>query len=877
MTKIKTNLIKLCALVFSVCLTFAVATIPSKVSAEETASFAIEQEASIRVATGDVAGGLRFTTNVNSAWLENYKGSEITFGTLIFPAGNSVNNDLSVKENVEALKAVDIGARKEEVTEDFTFHASLVFDDAEISGIIENMGGTADEDTLNKVKYNLFAMDFTAVAYAEVNGAVIYTAPYTTSMLKTAAMKYEADNTNDVAKGYLGEVEISTVTANTVVAGEIVTVDDVVDYVATSSTKLAIGNQTVSVTAGENINVAPSQLGDNGGSVYVFDQGKTTIIKVVKKQEVLDGGVVDYSAHNGKIYVTLGTNLVEKVSFEGVDYKVGDTVGDEGETFIKTQTDEGVDSFVGIRGKISSSDTLPGVAYTVKVKGTANAEKTISYKDFYIETEDLIYKVNGIKYWTSVIETPDDLKFALNRDYGYNSGKSSRVSEKGVIYTVNSSRERGYNIGFYRLHNNLDMLVDGAYVNWSFATTATQSETYNGGFAGYFDGFGYSIKNYKVENLYGLFGKLASTYSAPAQADSVNGPMIKNFALIDVITNTAYPALSYGPDKNEATATRFPTVSNVYVKYSDDVEGVAGIIRNPSKNALKLNNVFVEYNGSVGMYKVAGENKEINGYNLYNQDRMPEGFDEEPYFLDLYPTSKQNHFGGVLFGALELVTTTPSNITNVVVKSQLPIAHFTRSDHPGYQIVYAKANATSVIIKENRYLGGGLTSETNSGYTFAHTFGYASNETKGRILTVIGVNPGITSDLAGGKTLGTYSSQAGSYCPECGLASLTDSKGKACTRTPECTGIMITTSTWYQDLWSSPAAYVWTVHDLTNSADYKTIYSAGNGVIKFSGVKKYNNEEHMKQDTANNSFSSFASSPYWSVDGGVITWVGAQA
>ena len=80
MSKLKSNLIKLSAVVFALSLSLAIAFMP-KVSAQEVSEFSIVQSATIRNEEDGLVG-LKFQSTVNTAWLTENDCEKYTFGTL---------------------------------------------------------------------------------------------------------------------------------------------------------------------------------------------------------------------------------------------------------------------------------------------------------------------------------------------------------------------------------------------------------------------------------------------------------------------------------------------------------------------------------------------------------------------------------------------------------------------------------------------------------------------------------------------------------------------------------------------------------------------------------------------------------------------------
>lgn len=890
MIKVRTNLIKLCALVFSVCLAFAVFTLPNnKVSAEGTKTFEVVQEAKIREAEGDVAGGLRFTTNITG----DYSG--VKFGTLIFPAKNWDGNDLSgaVDANASNLKAVNVVAGNYDGTST-SFDASLIFDEDTILTYVKELGG--DEGDLNTVMFNLYTMEFTAVAYADDGSSVKYSNSYTTSMRLTATEKYLAGNKTETVLGYLGNVDEKTVVANTVTAGEVVYVDDVVDYANTGSTKMYVnGDATdVNVGEGENINLPPNDV----ESVYLFEQDKTTILNVVTKNTVTKSGI-DYSAlenHiiDGDINDINKSNLV-KVSYGGVEYDATseetEPITGEKEALLYFETVNGEEKFVGFRGKKTATmsntsnvaftqDTTIGIDYLVKdYTSTKNKARTLSYTDtgFYVETDDTIYQITSINYWTRVINDAIELKEVLDKNYQSQPSNTflykdlGSCSVEGMAYRNTSTQQKGpFNHGYYKLGNDINMEDENGYVTWDFSSfkPATRS-AHNGGFCGYFDGFGHSIVNYKSTSEYGLFS-IVRSYGSSGGSNHIKGAIIKNFAIIEPVVDYTSALISYGI--GHTSENQAQTFQDIYVEYGQINNNCLGLIYQPGTYA-RLKNVYVKYSGnSDGSYynMIKGSELEANGYYHFDESVKSRISDDEYYFEELSD-------GGLLYGGGVLFTSTryltnQAAFSSVIVNSRSPVAHCIDSRYPINAYFRGKDGNTSLTTSNNNFKGGRITAAT----TFDHSFGYAFNEDTGIILVPKAIESTVAGDISTENKI-DRDSQDGGYCDVCHKGTVKKiTVGEPCTRTTDCTGTMQNHNGWNSNnAWTSPIMYVWAIH---TSTDMGTAYGDTQGAVKFDGITKYKTTAAMKDAySADSTIYDAFTTDYWYVDGGELVWRGAQA
>ena len=188
MSKFKSALIKLFTLLFVACSAFAVATMP-KVSAQEVSNFTVEQSASIINLEGEAPVGLCFNVTVNDAWFEEYEGDKYTFGTLIYPTANEglFNEDNSLADNMSALDAAHIiHVQDVAVSGAQNFEAALLYDLQVVVDTIESKGLVATDELIEEVMINLYMKDFSARAYAIVDGEVVYANSYSTSVMEVA-------------------------------------------------------------------------------------------------------------------------------------------------------------------------------------------------------------------------------------------------------------------------------------------------------------------------------------------------------------------------------------------------------------------------------------------------------------------------------------------------------------------------------------------------------------------------------------------------------------------------------------------------------------------------------------------------------------------
>ncbi|MBR3804456.1 MAG: hypothetical protein IKJ14_03860 [Clostridia bacterium] len=186
---IKSNLLKLFALVVAVCAGVAIATLPGlkKVSADEEApAFTVEAEFRANV-VGEL-DGLNFKTSVNDAWLEQNNATEI--GTIVFPAPNAEKIDLTKTDVSEINKDVD-GIRFIANVSDsaFSYNSSIIFDPE----VIKGFDGVTEENLDSVMQYFYAATGYVAFSYAYVDGNLVWCDSPVFASMAQVALKYLDD------------------------------------------------------------------------------------------------------------------------------------------------------------------------------------------------------------------------------------------------------------------------------------------------------------------------------------------------------------------------------------------------------------------------------------------------------------------------------------------------------------------------------------------------------------------------------------------------------------------------------------------------------------------------------------------------------------
>ena len=197
---IKSNLLKLFALVVAVCAGVAIATLPGlkKVSADEEAP-AFTVEAEFRANVQGELDGLNFKTSVNDAWLQQNNPTEM--GTIVFPAPNAEYIDLTKTDVVEINKDVD-GIRFIANVSDsaFSYNSSIIFDPE----VIKGFDGVTEENLDSVMQYFYAATAYVAFSYAYVDGNLVWCdAPVFGSMAQVALKYLDDPDLGEKVKAYI--------------------------------------------------------------------------------------------------------------------------------------------------------------------------------------------------------------------------------------------------------------------------------------------------------------------------------------------------------------------------------------------------------------------------------------------------------------------------------------------------------------------------------------------------------------------------------------------------------------------------------------------------------------------------------------------------
>jgi hypothetical protein len=589
---------------------------------------------------------------------------------------------------------------------------------------------------------------------------------------------------------------------------------------------------------------------------------------------------VNYDADTGALMTT---------AIEGNVF--GAIVGDE----ILNTTNGGLvvdGTNVTYRAKTSLEDTNAGIPYKWNKVDESNVF------ELTVQTDVNTYVFTNVSYWTMIIDNVDELKKALGYDVDYSivSGSAEIVSERDTklngngfmtvdsIYNNTTYREGVYNVGIYKLANDIDMNKTG------IGYTNNPNPTTNGGFAGMLDGAGYSIINY-APGTNGLFGSM-NTYIYGREVNYIFGsgkngsrcipalPTIRNVAFENVITAVNTPVIAATTGQAENYQGPNVTIENVYVTVSSESTGFVGIVKKVSRSTV-TNNVFVVDNNAYTDCFV-----ELDSKFKFNDRNGAVTLPASRTFYN--PLSTTDYRNTSLFGRIgdsvdARVTGVVSNTTNVFVVSKLPLMHYNQESSIYMYAYTVKCDATNKTANLNLSFLGGYGYNSTSGYKKVRAYGYGANETVGTIPTIYAIKSNLLADLnthydtlsSTDKKLSNYFS--GYYCDTCfepTLAGLsTTAAGTACSMTTGCTGKLVKDNT-LNGFWNNPVVYEWTLPNLETEAGSE--YSIDNGTIRFADAYRYDTVADMK--SATNDFSSFTGetgNDMWNVVEGELVWVGA--
>ncbi len=518
-----------------------------------------------------------------------------------------------------------------------------------------------------------------------------------------------------------------------------------------------------------------------------------------QKQTVIINKDVDYDASTGEL-------LTSAIDFSKV---VKVTVGDE----VLTRLNGGLvpsGNVYGIRAKKSINDVDPGVPY---IDNSIISSNVILMT---VETEDCVYKLTKVNYWTNILYDGNQVQKALD---------------------IPSSV--GFNYGFYKLGNDVDM----AGITYTYDGWKIPNQTFQYGFGGVFDGAKHSIINAKPGN-YGLFG----TFNASTNI------VVKNLALIDfTATGAPYPSYMRGSVLAVVSASSKLKIENLYVSYKDSSR-TYGLITTWYGKAT-MNNVLIDAdeNTVAPGYNNAGNNYGLSA-DVYGEDALTNVVKHEGSF----PSST---WGGTLFTNARWINSgniTTSNINNVISLGKAPILYqYAYGTTLSSFVMYDTATSSWVL----RNLGAQTSNLNNFNSNYEVYFGFAGNKKYGDVPIMTGLKEGFKAIC--GTSVATL---VGYVCETCGETfSLTAGTCETCKKD----------LTKYNDLWSTPWSYTW---KLLDTETYSNPSASGKSTYVFPGVSKYSTVGEMtdaydKDNTIFDSFLGEAGQDCWGVNSsGKLVW-----
>ena len=458
-----------------------------------------------------------------------------------------------------------------------------------------------------------------------------------------------------------------------------------------------------------------------------------------------------------------------------------------------------------------------------------------------VQSGEFTYVLNNVTYWTSIIRNQGELKEALDITY--------------------STTEVTNNYGLFKLGGNI--VVDTAtWTNWSFANITTRVpnsdstyDSWNGlttrGFAGVFDGFGYSVDfNSKGAGSHGLFASLSNTL-----VELKNQITVKDVAFLEYQANWC-PVISRFTKYHNSDQSGNVLLENVYVTWGEQAVQ-DGLIYEPQP-FITLRNVMV----NVSNNKQFGTKFASTSYH---------GSELAEYTLPL-----DSYYGGTLFYSLRRGSTSLSNVAESFVSYGGGSLGKTWSIGNDYFSAFSStANEDNTNTFNIKMTGWSYTSsEVISPEIY---FSYASNKTYADLPAIAGLKPEFY-EIAKNYPLpvrvnnSTINNKlAGFYCATCGNTfSLVEDDCDNCSTVE--TPVALTET---DNLWKQPQVFVWAKRVL---ADVDNSTTQRNGEMVFANTYKFNNATEMKNtDYDFASFLGEQGNDLWAVNDGILTWVGNQA
>ena len=516
----------------------------------------------------------------------------------------------------------------------------------------------------------------------------------------------------------------------------------------------------------------------------------TVVVEKDLSKIIVIDDVVDFDSAEGKL-------LTSAIDDSGI-LEATVTYGEERPLVLTVENGAIVDG--KFRTMTSKVDEIPGFPNI-----NTNLFKESPVINVIVSTKRAVYEFTNVIFWTSIIDNANELKSALDIDY----------------------TAQTYNNGFFKLGSDIkiETPITFSYTGYSVKVANRFSA---GGFAGYFDGNGYTVDFNNTwiapaKSKYGLFGNMNTGGNGEGQ--TLVDITVKNVAFVNIKAG-GYPGVvvlaQFG--KNHTTAGhKSVRIENVYINSMGDVP--SGLFYDMGTD-VKLNNVFINLNG------------------------------QEEYL---------NYKTAVLSQILRTTNDAMlANVTNFVTLGNPHKTALTRSIPPavGPKSVKSVSNGDGTFTHTISHGGWGAGNIFNAEYYYAYA---AGNREYGFVDLIQGLKPEFAAIA---KNYNKSAAIAGYYCATCG-ETFSLSAGVC----DKCEGSVALTKS--DDLWNETASYVVGKTKLSDIIS-DDCHNGKSGELAFNGAYQYDSIDEMNASGNFASFTGAAGNGLWTVTEGVLTWVGAK-
>ena len=563
--------------------------------------------------------------------------------------------------------------------------------------------------------------------------------------------------------------------------------------------------------------------------------------------DVVVDEAVDYEASSSLLKSTLVGN-VTKVTVTAYDF-AGNAI-----TKVLTIDNGGIvdGKFTALTSYDATYGEVVGVPFADNaVSAFANSDyKGIRQQmKFVVETTEGTYTFNNVMYYTEVVETAAEFEDLMDWDY---------------TATL-------YNRSYYKLGSDINAAgLEYARTGWSTAfnyPTSSAGGSY-AGFQGRFDGAGHTISNFEPDT-YGLFGGFVTLYdywlNTPTQIVIENvafenigsGPVLARFAPV-INTRNQFDRKAGKTTAQMEALTKF---SNIYVSVAEGAT-MTGLVggssghHNLGKLSVTMENILIDAtkanvklaSANKAYYVKDAEGKIVNQFAGTNVADFQAGY-----------ALFNNWIVKTTYGALsdaEVVRFINEELHNVVILGNIPVA-LGRSK-------LAESGAKNNAVDHIDNGDGTYTHQAKAMLDTSDLYAYACNVATGDIPVITGVKANFQAALINND--GSDVAKTLNYiCYVCG----TPYNGwKQFCPNADCGANNNLNGGWVGNVWSSPAAYTFTVRDLTNFANPTTAEGAKEFVLQ--GVYKYY-DGIINANEVN--LEAFKAAGFWSVNAdGALVW-----